>query len=136
VKGEITSPAGSLHPPEHLAKRAVLDHVCYFSHSASPFALWGPGLPVGSKYMPGPRPRCAVHGAHGHHGPLVKAQALCQAQGVVRVQGPGVVKAGDVSGGQDARPGLFAATGDIKTVVPLIGHPVVTITQVKAVIAA
>jgi hypothetical protein len=127
-------PAGSLHPPEHLAKRAVLDHVCYFSHSASPFALWGPGLPVGSKYMPGPRPRCAVHGAHGHHGPLVKAQALCQAQGVVRVQGPGVVKAGDVSGGQDARPGLFAATGDIKTVVPLIGHPVVTITQVKAVI--
>jgi hypothetical protein len=84
--------------------------------------------------MPGPRPRCAVHGAHGHHGPLVKAQALCQAQGVVRVQGPGVVKAGDVSGGQDARPGLFAATGDIKTVVPLIGHPVVTITQVKAVI--
>jgi hypothetical protein len=75
----ITSPAGSLHPPEHLAKRAVLDHVCYFSHSASPFALWGPGLPVGSKYMPGPRPRCAVHGAHGHHGPLVKAQALCQA---------------------------------------------------------
>jgi hypothetical protein len=139
VKGEITSPARSLHPPEHFTRRNTWQSVPSSIMSAiSPIApllsRCGAGAPRGVKVHAGPRPRCAVHGAHGHHGPLVKAQALCQAQGVVRVQGPGVVKAGDVSGGQDARPGLFAATGDIKTVVPLIGHPVVTITQVKAVI--
>jgi hypothetical protein len=107
VKGEITSPAGSLHPLDHFTRRNTWQSV-----PSSIMSAISPIAPLLS--------RCGGRGSPW-------GQSTCLDPGAL----PG---SGGRQGTGPRCSELFAATGDIKTVVPLIGHPVVTITQVKAVI--